>query len=112
MNEIVKVLWEDYDGSISFDAGLVVGCDPDIGITIVNADNTEEFLICLRGPLAPNVLKGDPCYTNGEYKQAFDDYAARITLGVVDLPAHEQKMQGIGIGTGTSPSHKNCPFGQ
>ena len=45
----VKVM----DGSGYIYTGLVVGCDYDIGITIVDKDDKNVFLVCLNGSLSP-----------------------------------------------------------
>ena len=40
--------------------GYVAGCDYDIGITIVDAEDKEHNLTCLNGPYSPNKEGYDP----------------------------------------------------
>ena len=40
--------------SVESYTGIVVGCNRDIGITIINKDDHDHYLACLQGPSAPN----------------------------------------------------------
>lgn len=111
MNEIVKFIYPD-GGGVNFDVGLVIGCDPGIGITIVNADDTDEFLYCLIGPLAPNAINipGAEEYYKEDYKKEFDSIRLRIGTGVVDIVEH---CRILNLARFTEePLLKHCPFGQ
>ena len=43
--------YEYRDGVVK--TGIVVGCNRSLGITIVNAENKEHYLVCFAGPVAP-----------------------------------------------------------
>ena len=45
--------------------GLVVGCDYNVGITLVNAKDTKEYLLCGSGPLSQQHRKYPGCECMG-----------------------------------------------
>lgn len=90
-------------------AGCVVAISYHIGITIVDKENKNTFLICARGPMAPN--RGHN-YDKGqadidEWDQIFGVVLAGVLRGVVD----ERNFIFAGVG-GASPTAENCPFSQ
>lgn len=105
MNEIIKVIYGSEPED--FDAGLVVGCDPDVGITIVNADDHEEFLLCANGPAAPLVVYS-PRETQSWVEVVYPYLKNKIDSGVLDLLKYNAGIQG----SGGNPTAENCPFGQ
>ncbi len=60
--------------------GIVVGCEFDIGITIVNKDNKEHNLTCLNGPSSPHGQFGN----DEMYKALFLRTIDMINAGHVD----------------------------
>ena len=45
--------------------GKVVGCDPEIGITIVNANDPDHYLFCVKGPASPLWQHRKPGWNKG-----------------------------------------------
>ncbi len=87
--------------------GRVIGCDPDIGITIVDLVDDNRFLLCLLGDSAPQRKAGG-------YKKdthiIFPIIIRLIESGVIDyVPIHEVTFFG---GSPAGPSQGDCAFGQ
>jgi hypothetical protein len=104
----------DRDGE--HENGLVVGCEFDIGITVVNEDNHDDFLYCLIGP-SSSVAKdmrekfGDEAMDDGysKYKRMFDNAAQQIATGTLDA---SELIRSNPSSHGSQPSAETCPFGQ
>lgn len=59
-----------YDGGEVIYNGLVVGMDRDLGITIVNHDDKDDYLCCINGPMHKEY---DPtCYWDDIYDYIAD----------------------------------------
>lgn len=88
---------------------VVVGCDPDIGITIKHPDR-EEYFFCLNGPLSP-LYKGT--YPQCD-KLIFETVASRIESGYLDLNELLAQLYAATdtVRSGGYASHDTCPFGQ
>ena len=92
--------------------GLIVGCDPDIGITIVDADNNDRYLFCLTGPFSPNWDFGD--IEKERYKQYFENAIEQFKKGelkeeiILNLRNFLHKKVVVDYGA----SADFCPFGQ
>ena len=97
--------------------GFVVGCDPDIGITIVAAENPKKYLMCLSG-LGSSLWEDH--FDEGLYKYTFDTIVSQFKIGIYDdietraarnkylkdkYPAWTEEITNI-------PTAKNCPFRQ
>lgn len=50
--------------------GIVVGCDKDVGITIVRKDNKKKNLVCLNGPSTKYFKENH--IDNENYEKTFD----------------------------------------
>jgi len=83
--------------------GRVVACVKDIGITIVNADDPEDFLHCLKMKNAPNFSNQKGAVT--KTRRRFTELRKGIIKGIIDLESQWD------ITTGVNPNHTNCPFG-
>lgn len=59
--------------------GKVVGCSYDIGITIVNAKDSKDYLVCINGPSSPN--EG---YEKEPYDKVFYTTIDMIKKGLVE----------------------------
>jgi len=93
-------------------AGRVVGCDPDIGITIVGVFNKDKYLLCLNGPSSPQFKK-----KNGRKRHAevlFYAIVKMIHNGFIDQQEisriKESLVRGIGMGREVRPSAESCSF--
>ena len=79
---------------------IVAGCDPDIGISIVREDNTEEELSCLPGPVSE-----EHHFFENNYVPLFELMVGMIKKGHY-RPTETAKIRPT-LGTGNmSP----CPF--
>ena len=57
--------------------GIVIGCDPDIGITIMEY-NSDKYYMCLTGPFSPLWKES---FNKHKYKRAFDVTVEMIKSG-------------------------------
>ena len=64
--------------------GLVVGVDFNIGITIVDANNHDNFILCLAGPLSPT-REQFVTMTDKQYKNSFNYYIEAIKSGKLNM---------------------------
>lgn len=69
--------------------GIVIGCDPDIGVTIVEKDNTNHYLLCSHGMQSPvnkrrikMFLKYKEHFSIEELKKNVDENAEIIIDGI------------------------------
>lgn len=83
---------------------LVVGCDRDIGITIVKEDDHEHYLYCCIGPSSPI---WEACWEEENYFRDYAMAAARIETGLFDC-----REQFAGKGNIGQSGADTCPFGQ
>ena len=93
--------------------GIVAGYDRDIGITIVNKENSNNYFLCLIGPSSPG---WKDCLTLAneeadkvEYYQLFDLVTEHIKSGRFDSLRFCEALHGD---PGSNPSLKTCPFAQ
>ena len=80
--------------------GIVVGYDYDIGITIVEKENPNNFLLCVHGRLSP-VMKWGQNFPYKHYREVFELYTDLIKSGAINY-----------MGNSTAPTKETCPFGQ
>jgi len=59
--------------------GEVMGCNYDIGITVVNKKNKKDYMICLNGPSSPNFKNHG--ITETQYKKMFELHIEQIKSG-------------------------------
>ena len=91
--------------------GRVIGCDPDIGITVVAVHNPNRYICCLIGPSAPNYPGR---ITPEKYRIFFDSIVKQIEDGCISLAKTEKVYRKISSGNnpGCDPSSKTCAFSQ
>jgi len=89
--------------------GHVVGIDYDIGITIVDANDHERYILCYTGPAAE---KFSVVRDFAIYNQLFNYTKNAIERGVIDLDELFYFTQKISVSTGRNPSKETCPFGR
>ena len=88
----------------------VVGCDPDIGISLMNAD-TGEYVLCSHGPMSP-LLKPDVKNTRlvSHRQKLFKGIVAMIKTGTVC--ANTVVNINSGCRADGKPTAKDCAFTQ
>jgi hypothetical protein len=87
--------------SVTF-KGLVVGCDPDIGLTVVNIEDKDDILWCISAIQAAKLGKME------EYRHAFKTAVKYLKeghadVGAKDIPFSAQDMDNLS---------DLCPFNQ
>lgn len=86
--------------------GIVVGCDFDIGISIVSKENPDYYVYCLLGPSAPNA---PPIELYQIYPAMFYTAVRMIKKGTLD----GRKLDVVRGRPGyLVPSASTCPFNQ
>lgn len=106
-----KVKFELREGRI-FQA-LVAGCDYDLGITLVSAENKHHYLYCLLGPLAPHRKKYN-IKPSEQYPAKFYSMIRMIKKGKVKIKdtVGFKLDPRIREGFVPAPSAETCPFAQ
>lgn len=92
--------------------GLVVGCDKDVGITIVNNDDHDDYLYCVIGPSSS--LWNDDC-SNAKILKTIPYVRDQIEEGVFhlnDLIAYRSSLGFVDFGIAGGASQETCSFGQ
>ena len=75
----VKVLDSKFDKD---KIGIVIGCDRDIGITIINKYNKNNYILCLAGPSSPQFKE---CSTTIKVTLMYFDFiTTQIRDGIID----------------------------
>ncbi len=80
----------------------IVGVNYDIGITMVNAENHEEYLSCYRGP---SITKPDDNWGDIFYAVVDEIEAGKYTGAAYDLVKNKNAI-------GDNPSSELCPWNQ
>ncbi len=85
------------------DVGAVIGVNRHVGITIVDANDKNTFLVCWAGPIMPGYMKGEFKDDN----HFVDAVVAQIKSGTVDVDIlHEHEANRVyGTCSGT-----NCAY--
>lgn len=65
---------------------VVIGCNRSVGITIVDANDKEHFVICAGGPIMPDHNKFGKLFTD-VWDKWFDMVVAGIESGTIDAEA-------------------------
>ena len=100
--KIVSIL-----GVIGTTTGIVVGCNRSVGISIVDTDDHDNFMVCLRGAMMPN-----PSPDFDDLDEITDVIIEMIEAGVVDI-TELKRYQNIPIGRNSGgTSGKNCAYRQ
>lgn len=94
--------------------GLVIGCDYDIGITIVDVENKDHYLCCIHGPKDPWYNKTYPGQHHTRlHKAGFFSTVRWIKKGKVDEKMIQKIIVACGyVGTMAEASSERCPFNQ
>jgi len=99
-------------------SALVVGVNHDIGITLVDAEDTSEYLVCLIGPSSPLWERAIPLHhpqrTETEeiktYKKIFAFIIKMIKIGKWDGDKVNNFIETNSIRDGYQPSAASCSF--
>jgi len=90
--------------------GRVIGCDPDIGITVVDINNPNHYLCCLIGPSAPNCSSRTDPKRNRLF---FDRVVEWIENGCINnYEANKMYRKIFKKEPGVDPTSETCAFGQ
>jgi len=84
--------------------GIVVGCDPDIGITICDKFDVNKYLFCQIGPSAPNWMYPGDKVAEMHCRSNFNHRIEQLKRGMLIL--------GVGYVSLGEPSAETCPFAQ
>lgn len=99
-----------YDNGLKT-VGIVIGCNYDIGITIVEKGNKDQYLSCYIGPMAPNTIKGQ--LSEKHWNALFYSRVREIKKGYINISKVKKIMSRIeGVEMGRSANKSQCPFGQ
>jgi len=100
------ITWEGDNGEEH--SALIVGCDRDIGITIVNAEDKNDYFYCLSGPSSPH-YPSDPTTPENieEDKLMFDSVVKMLKKGYFNYK--ELAGEPITI-LNRNPSIETCSF--
>lgn len=96
----------------SVNEGIVVGHDPDLGITIINANDPDDYLICINGPASKmwKELNTHDSEIPG-YKRVFNYVTERIKAGLIVLDDLSEDMaKQASRPQGHNPSSESCAF--
>jgi len=94
--------------------GKVVGCDYDIGISIISNSQDDDYFYCLVGQSSPLWDKIKESWTDEQYKIIFTSVVTQIEQGVFDEIIHLGTLEStfdVRVG-GRNPMAKDCSFGQ
>lgn len=100
--------------------GVIIGCDYDVGITIVAKYNPDRYLYCSHGPSSPYAKRHtDPKYFEDVYRLSFKHVVDQLKQGYFSYIETIAYLDEIGGSLGKiRPMHgggasaASCPFGQ
>jgi len=99
----------DLEQNINTD-GYVVGCDFDIGVTIVENKNRDDYLYCLRGPSAMPEYYKDNDLDYKHYNEEFENIIAMFKEGFLDMGIIEEICRKYNQETGSDVGSHTCAF--
>jgi hypothetical protein len=101
-------------GGRKVDQVIMIGCNFDIGFSLVSADNKEKMIFCGHGPLAPKwkehySVKANLESWTAEFKNAMKQIGDHATLDIDRMMSHgNTPVHGIRGGA----SMETCSFNQ
>lgn len=108
-----KVVTVNFNNEYFYD-GIISGCDSDLGITIQNADNKDDYLVCLHGKMSPKkkfLYTGLDAFENERiFNEVFKEFIKGIEKGRIDVWAIHEKVKAPD--SKNIPSAEDCPFNQ
>lgn len=91
--------------------GRLVEIDSHLGATVINRDNTDEYLWCIRGPGAHKASAEEWAKHPGAFDEIFQWLVDSIKSGILDLTDHSISIK-TGVPEGGRPSSDFCIFNQ
>lgn len=103
--KVVRYLSDEYDLT-----GVVAGCNYDIGISLKNVEDGEDYLMCVLGPSSPQVKDwGDVEFPEEDYAVSFISIIKMLEKGTVDfrdmIPVNDRNVSDY------CPDETSCPWG-
>lgn len=94
--------------------GIVIGCNYDIGLTIVDKDDKDYYLLCFNGKESPGMKSGRLKITGDprKYKMLFYSAVAQIKKGVINASKFDSIAAALNDYAQSNLSAENCPWGQ
>jgi len=89
--------------------GLIVGCDYDIGVSIVQDDVRDFYLLCLRGP-SSGMGTHDTDRDRAFYNEIFENMIAMFQEGFLDYRILQNIKDKFNVGYTSYPSPDTCAF--
>jgi hypothetical protein len=95
-----------YKGYDEDKTALIVGCNRSVGVTLVDANDKDNYIYCQSGPVAPGYVKG---YEEAE-EIAFDYCLEAFDAGVFDIKEFWRRVSITAYGGPASASV--CAYSQ
>lgn len=93
--------------------GIVVGCNYDIGISIINKEDKQDYLLCGSGPGAPNYISDLTDKEIKAEKAIFYSHVRLIKKGFIPANSIDRIYAFTNTnGINSNPTADSCPFGQ
>ena len=93
---------------------LVVNCDPDIGLTIVNANDVDDYVACVHCHMSPHTKKVRN-FSMDKQRQVFNLCVEKINSGFWDFDTLTNISEEVYMSDdkiGANPSSVRCAFSQ
>jgi hypothetical protein len=92
--------------------GIVVGCDYDIGLTIMNKDDKDHYLVCLQGPSSHQWMESWDDRQLKFYRECFEETTLMIKDGFIDYKVVIELVSKHGLDGGLrrGASQDTCSF--
>ena len=87
----------------------VAGIDPDIGITLVNAEDPEDFFTCVNGPMSPQ-SRGKSASAFANWEEEFNQRLEAIEAGLYDMEKLFGERLRDYFDGGDAPGPNHCSF--
>ena len=88
----------------------VVGCNYDIGLSIVSANRLDHYLLCFNGHYSPQVQKHEVT-ESGSYDKVFLKAVKMVKSGVMDLEELTAYIDELGSELSSSnPTVDSCSY--
>ena len=90
---------------------VVVGCNRSIGVTLVNANNKDDYILCYIGPIIPE--KPDGKYFNAEtHEKVFNVIVEGIIDGELWSEDLADAMTSMGVKSSAGAGPQACAWNQ
>ena len=109
-----EILWSNEKGGFTEPTlAMVVAVDYDLGITIVDAEDHQQYKTCIIGPES-SLSKSKPASCYERWDVGFAAAVAVIESGYYEVDAIDRAFykEEENPWVGKQPSAQTCPFGQ